>query len=229
MPRDGKYAPMAWVRPAAIVALCRANSFSSSVARPAGFQNAASPRPSAPTAVCPMPTAWAPIGKTRNSAPALRGSSWAESWTVGKMESASKTGMETASPIPTVPHSNLPSEGLRLIDQHDRDVVLDRVDQPAGVTGKLLDGSGAVLERPLALWADEDLEEIGREAHDVTYPRRLSEGSWRRHLGSTLTCRSRNTRWSRRPSILVRAAASTALIVRPPCPSTMRFWLSRST
>src|SRR6266508_4224290 len=162
MPREGKYAPMACVRPAARVALCRANSFSSSVARPAGFQNAASPRPSAPTAVCPIPTAWAPMGKTRKSAPALRGTSWAERRKGGTADRKAAVRIVARSHSPTFRHSAVPSEGFRLIDQHDRDVVLDRVDEAAGLAGELLDRSGAVLQRPLALGAHENLQEIGR-------------------------------------------------------------------
>src|SRR6266581_1009522 len=86
-----------------------------------------------------------------------------------------------------------------------------------------------MLERSFALGADENLEEVGREAHEAAYPSRLRAGSLRRHLGRTFTCRSRNTRWPRSVSILARAAAPRALMVRPPSPMTIPFWLSRST
>src|SRR5213593_371956 len=212
MPREGKYAPSTLLRPATSEALCRANSSSDSVARPAGFQNAASPRPAMAVAVCPIPTAWAPTGNTRNSAPALLGSSWA----VNDCDAAADAA------------SRIPLKRLRLIDQHDGNVVFDRIDQTAGVTGERL-GIGAMLERPFALRADENLEQVGRETHEVAYPSRLRDGSSRRHLGSTFTCRSRKTRWPSSASILARAAAPRALMVRPPSPMTIPFWLSRST
>src|SRR6266850_2152737 len=221
MPREGKYAPSTLLRPATRLALWSANSSSDSVARPAGFQNAASPRPAAAIAVCPIPTACAPTGKTRNNAPALRGRSWAESREVGMLERTN---------IPTVQHSRAFLERLRLIDEHDGDVIFDGVDQPAGVAGERLRWRrGPILERPFALGADENVEEVGSEAHGAAYPRRFSAGSSRRHLGSTFTCRSRNTRWPSNASILARAAAPRALMVRPPSPMTIPFWLSRST
>src|SRR5438034_7827282 len=219
MPRDGKYAASTLLVPATRLALCNANSSSDSVASPAGFQKAASPRPADAVAVCPMPTACAPTGNAKNSAPALRGGSWAESWTVGMLERTI---------IPTVQPSNIRLKRLRLIDQHDGNVVLDGIDQPARVTGEGF-RIEAMLEGAFALGADEDLEQVGREAHEAAYPSRLRAGSLRRHLGKTFTCRSRNTRWPRSVSILARAAAPRALMVRPPSPMTIPFWLSRST
>src|SRR6266481_243744 len=224
MPREGKYAPSTLLRPATSEALCRENSSSDSVARPAGFQNAASPRPAMAVAVCPIPTACAPTGNTRKSAPALRGSSWADRRMVGWADSRT---VATSSHPPIRPSVN-PSEPFRLIDQHDGNVVFDGIDQTAGVTGERL-RIGAMLERSFALRADENLEQVGREAHEVTYPSRLRDGSSRRHLGSTFTCRSRKTRWPSSASILARAAAPRALMVRPPSPMTIPFWLSRST
>src|SRR5882672_3791040 len=144
------------------------------------------------------------------------------------MESVIAARMENRNPIPTFHHSNIPSEAFRLIDEHDGNVVFDRVDQAAGVTGKRF-RIGAMLERPFAFRADENLEQIGGEAHEVAYPSRRSDGSSRRHLGRTFTCRSRNTRWPSSASILMRAAAPRALMVRPPSPMTIPFWLSRST
>src|SRR2546422_33108 len=121
-----------------------------------------------------------------------------------------------------------PSEGFRLIDEHDGNVVFDGVNQTAGMTGEGF-GIRPMLERPFALRADENLEQVGGETHEVAYPRRLRDGSSRRHLGRTFTCRSRNTRWPSSASILARAAAPRALTVRPPSPMTIPFWLSRST
>src|SRR2546430_15604963 len=119
MPREGKYAARTLLVPATRLALCNATSSAASVARPAGFQNAASPRPADAVAVCPMPTACAPTGNTKNSAPALRGGSCALT-ARGTMSDASKP----------------PLKRLRLIDQHDGNVVLDGIDQPARVTGE---------------------------------------------------------------------------------------------
>src|SRR5881628_2078320 len=188
MPRDGKYAARTLLFPATRLALCSANSSSASVASPAGFQNAASPRPADAVAVCPIPTAWAPTGNTRNSAPALSGASCALS-ARGIINDA----------------SNPPLKRLRLIDQHDRDVIFDGVNQPAGMAGECFRVQ-TMLERPFAFRADEDFEEIRSETHEA-YPSRLSAGSLRRHFGSTLTCRSRNTRPPSSASILARAAA----------------------
>src|SRR2546422_4617957 len=84
------------------------------------------------------------------------------------------------------------------------------------------------LFRSLALGADENFEEVGRETHPA-YPRRLRDASWRRHLGSTFACSSRNTRAPSRASIFPRAVCPIALIVRPPSPITIPFWLVRST
>src|SRR5258706_12004868 len=52
------------------------------------------------------------------------------------MERLITARMENRSPIPTFQRSIIPSEALRLIDQHDGNVVFDGVHQAAGVTGK---------------------------------------------------------------------------------------------
>src|SRR6266550_1035018 len=221
MPREGKYAPNTLLRPATSDALCSANSSSVRVASPAGFQNAASPRPAAAVAVWPIPTACAPTGNTRNSAPALRGGSCADRRMVGWADS--RTVATTSHP--PIRRSVNPSEALRLIDQHNGNVVFDRVDEPAGVARQRLGGRiGPMLEGSFAFRTDENFEEVGGEAHEPAYPSRFKDGSSRRHLGRTFTCRSRNTR---RPpssvSILARAAAPRALMVRPPSPMTIPF------
>src|SRR5437867_2656470 len=224
-PREGKYAVSACVGPAASEAVFSATSLRSIVASPAGFQNAASPRPSSAAAVCPMATACAPTGKSRNRAPALVGNSWADNRTGGPADR--RSAIETIRP-PVRQSARPPSEVLRLIDQHDGDVVFHRVDETAGVADELFPRCGAVLEGSLALGAHEDVEQVGREAH-TAYPRRLSDGSWRRHRGSTFTCSSRKTCWPSSVSIFARAAWPSALTVRPPCPITIPFWLPRST
>src|SRR2546421_12325065 len=76
-------------------------------------------------------------------------------------------------------------EVLRLIDQHDGDVVFDGVDQAAGVTHQRFGGRGAMLEWGFALGAEENLEQVGRETHPA-YPSRFRDASWRRHLCSNL-------------------------------------------
>src|SRR5689334_12316163 len=141
------------------------------------------------------------------------------------MERLITARMETRTPIPTFHRSNVPSEAFRLIDQHDGNVVFDGVEQPAGVAcERLRERTGPVLERSFALRTDENLEQVGGEAHEAAYPSRFRDGSSRRHLGSTFTCRSRNTRWPpSSASILARAAAPRALMVRPPSPMTIPF------
>jgi len=67
----------------------------------------------------------------------------------------------------------------RLIDQHDGDVVADRIFQCAGVTNE----NGLVLamfQRPLASGTDQDGKQLSGERHDAessgrTKPKRLSE------------------------------------------------------
>src|SRR2546426_12666957 len=170
-----------------------------------------------------MPTARAPTGNERKSAPALF-----TFWAVRRLGGLTVSTAATSSHPPNRPTANPPSEALGLIDQHDGNVVLDRVDQAAGMAYQLLPRRGAMLERALALGADENLQEVGRKAHPA-YPRRLSDGWWRRHFGKPLTCSSRNTRVSSNASILARAAVPNRLMVRPPSPITIPFWLSRST
>src|SRR6266581_8390556 len=118
-----------------------------------------------------MPTARAPTGSARNSAPALL-MAWA--W-VGRTVGPTDRRSATSAACPTVRRSNRPSEMLRLIDQHDGNVVLDCVDQAAGVAHQLLPWRAPMLERSLALGADENLQEVGRKAHPA-YPKRLSDG-----------------------------------------------------
>src|SRR5437773_10148782 len=124
MPREGKYAARTLLFPATRLALCNANSSAASVARPAGFQNAASPRPADAVAVCPMPTACAPTGNAKNSAPALWGRRWAQSWTGGMLDRTI---------LPTVQPSNIRLKRPLLIHQHDVIVVPRGIDQPAPV------------------------------------------------------------------------------------------------
>src|SRR6266853_3465274 len=196
------------------------------MARPAGFQKAASPCPARVTAVCPMPTASAPTGRLRNRAPELLGKDWAHRRTGPQTQRSNKAHPSIGPPDRLTARSAL--EVRRLIDQHDGNVVVHPVDQAADVAYEGFAGGGAVFERPLALRTHQDLQQLGSKAHPA-YPRRLSDGSWRRHLGITFTCSSRKTRSPSSGSILARAAVPNVLMVRPPSPITMPFWLSRST
>src|SRR5712691_2413883 len=201
MPRRGKNTVSALVAPETRLALWRANSPLSIVASPLGFQNTASPPPSSATALWPMPTSRAPTGNSRNSAPAFWvaavGTVWAVSRTAGPPDNNAR--------IATI----RPSERLRLIDQHDGDVILHGVDQAARVAHQLLrrlGGGGTVLQRPFALGADEEVEQVGGEAPARAYPRRWSAGPSRRQRANTFTWRSKYTGWPTSASILVRAA-----------------------
>src|SRR5260370_42035942 len=132
----------------------------------------------------------ATTGKSRNRAPEF--STWPTGVVAGPDSRAA--GLTDSRSVSSAlgPSGRRPSERLRLIDQHDGDVVLHGVAEAARVAHQLFGGRHAVLKRPLALGADEDREEVGRETH-TAYPRRLSDGSWRRHCGSTFTCSSRET------------------------------------
>src|SRR5207245_6223190 len=119
--------------------------------------HAASPRASRAAAVCPIPAGRAPTGNTRNRAPELL-TCWAsDGRTVGLTDR--KTTRRTCRP--TVRRSDRPSEALRLIDQHDRNVVFERVHQAARVAHQYLGGSGAVLDVALALRDDVDRQQGG--------------------------------------------------------------------
>src|SRR5256885_9184546 len=117
---------------------------------------------------------------------------------------------------------------MALIEQLYGVVVLDGVDRAAGVPHQRLGGRRGVLEWAFALGADENLEQVGRETHPA-YPSRFRDASWRRHLGSTFACSSRNTRAPSSTSLFPRAGCPIALMVRPPSPITIPFWLARST
>ena len=64
-------------------------------------------------------------------------------------------------------------KGLGLIDEHDRNVVLYGVDQAASLANQLLSGLCLILEFPLALGANQDLQEFLRDAHGALIPVRV--------------------------------------------------------
>src|SRR5680860_765150 len=80
------------------------------------------------------------------------------------------------------------AHGLRLVDEHDRDVVPHRVTamQPRVVQRVLV---GEVEQRALVLGAGEDLEQLGVECHVGSAPGRVSATHEREHLsGARLAC-----------------------------------------
>src|SRR5688572_23624443 len=107
-----------------------------------------------------MATACAPTGNNRKRAPALLVTSCAsDGRTVGLTDRMPRTSPRLS---PTVRPSGRPSEALCLIDQHDRNVVLDGVDEAARLADELFLRRAAVLKGPFALRADEDVEQVGR-------------------------------------------------------------------
>src|SRR3990172_1211363 len=120
-------------------------------ARPAGFQNAASAVWASAMPAWPSAVVRAPTAISKNVAP----------------PSVTSLGVWPARgrvrPRPATIRASL--ERLRLINEHDRDIVLDRVDEAAGVAGELFLGLGVVFEVALALGADEDFKQVGRQAH----------------------------------------------------------------
>src|SRR5688500_15915645 len=61
-------------------------------------------------------------------------------------------------PATTAPAGSNPLKRKRLIDQHDRDAVADRIAQTAGVTDQL-GGFPSMLEFAFALRTDQNLEQ----------------------------------------------------------------------
>src|SRR4051812_35757477 len=109
----------------------------------AGFHQMPSLPGLAATIACPIPTAWAPVGSNRNSAPSLPLGVWAPA---ARMLSDAIAMLERS----------------RLIDQHNRDVFAHGVAKTAFVAKQhllLL----AVLELTLTFRADEDFQQSRRK------------------------------------------------------------------
>src|SRR3954468_1312588 len=111
----------------------------------AGFHQIPSLPGLAATIACPIPTACAPVGSSRNSDPSLPVGVWPAA------------GCARATATATLERS-------RLIDQHDGDVVPHRVAQPTLVTDERL-LRFTVLELALALGTNQNLEKPRRQAH----------------------------------------------------------------
>src|SRR3970282_291694 len=92
-------------------------------ASPAGFQNAASAVRASAMPAWPSAVARAPTAMSRNAAPPSVTSLGA--W----------PARELLRPRPATIRASL--KRLRLINEHDRDIVLDRVDEGAGVAERL--------------------------------------------------------------------------------------------
>src|SRR5205085_938996 len=92
-----------------------------------------------------MPTAWAPVGNSKNSDPSLP---------VGVCAFTDPTTKATKAPL----------KRSRLIDQHDGNIVSHGVAEAALVTKQCLLRL-SILELALALWADEDFKETRGQAH----------------------------------------------------------------
>src|SRR5262249_14856184 len=88
-------------------------------------------------------------------------------------------------------------EGLRFVDQHDGDVILDGVDELATVADQRFVGRRPVNEIALTLRADEDIEQVLGKWHQskspsgTGNPNRSSAARLRRHFGITFTQVSR--------------------------------------
>src|SRR3989338_757365 len=102
-----------------------------SVARPAGFQNVDSLVPSSAPAACPNAAALAPTGTSRNAAPPASDPAGCCPWARDAGTSRDKASATL--------------EARRLIDQHDRNVVLDGVNQSAVMAHQLFFRLGPML------------------------------------------------------------------------------------
>src|SRR5512142_3221234 len=158
----------------------------------AGFHHTASDPNADATTAWPMAMDRAPIGKRKSGAPSVALEVCADA--SRDMEVPTHAAMPTASRHAN-PSRRVTLERCSLVDQHDRDIVSNRVPELAGVTDKRR-FSLTVFELTFALGADENGEELRRHTHDdrssgMVYPKRWSARIFRRQLGSTLTHRSR--------------------------------------
>src|SRR5687768_12348230 len=103
----------------------------------------------------PSPTARAPTGRSRNTAPSVATALCAPDGAVAAASIAAAAAM---------PLSALERRGL--INQHDRDFVANRVSQSARRTHEAR-RIGLVLELAFALRAHQDRKELRREGHET--------------------------------------------------------------
>src|ERR1035437_699648 len=130
------------------------SSFRVSRASPAGFAQIDSPPISDATSACPRPTARAPTGTSRKSAPCVESEPCARD-IAGAAHSTAAT--MTRWSVRTL-------ERRCLIDEHHRNVVADRIPKLArlAIERRL---AFAILERALAARADQDFEKSWCERH----------------------------------------------------------------
>src|SRR6185503_14588746 len=172
-------------------------SLVSSAASPAGFQEADSLVPPSATPAWPRAAARAPTGTRRNVAPP-----GSRLWTC--------PARGCVAPSVSAAAIRRQSELRGLIDQHDGNVVFDRIDQAALVADEFFLRCLLVLQCALALRAHEDFQEFNGQAHirsleGVGKPNRARIVGFERHLGKTLTRSSRYTGRPSSPSIRLRA------------------------
>src|SRR5512138_3014395 len=158
----------------------------------AGFHHTA-PDPNADaTTAWPIATDRAPIGNRKSCAPSVALAVCADASRA--MDVPTHAAMPAARRHAN-PSRRVTLERCCLVDQHDRDVVSNRVPKLAGVADERR-FSLTIFELTFALGADENGEELRRHTHDdrssgMLYPKRWSARIFRRQLGSTLTHRSR--------------------------------------
>ncbi len=99
---------------------------SAMLATPAGFQSTSSPIPRIPVTAPPIPTARAPTGSRRNSAPSDGAPPVGGSWAAEKDGPASAARVASAAAL----------ERFSLIYQQHRDTVVNSVPEPAGIAQK---------------------------------------------------------------------------------------------
>src|SRR5512146_2100136 len=158
----------------------------------AGFHQSASEPVARATAAWPMPTDRAPIGSRKSRAPCVAPPVWAPAvraiathWNAAAHRAHRRA----------LPSRRGTLERCCLVDQHDRNVVPDRVAQLARMTQQSRFGF-TVLELSFAFRTHKDGKELLGHTHDdrssgMLYPKRWSARIFRRQLGSTLTQRSR--------------------------------------
>src|SRR3981189_1707009 len=61
------------------------------------------------------------------------------------------------------------TQGARLVDQHDRDAVADRIGEPRLLADQLL-RRAVIAQRPLGQWADQDLQQFRIDVGGFVHP-----------------------------------------------------------
>ncbi len=199
--------------------------------RPGGDHGAGSRRrPSAPATAAAIASAAAPASRRTREPASASGRSAASA----AASAASSSSRESSKTSAIVAYACLGA--ARLVDEQHRDVVADRVGQPARgadqLGGGLVDG-----QRPPAVRADDDLEQGGVEVHESllmvarTSSRSRSSVAWSpasalsRSSGSVLDARTLNHQsgWlTRQPVEVVERDAVAAAVLPPRSPRPPR-------